>query len=207
MSQTNSEFGQETAQEAVAVSTILSRISSASLLFSAVFVTILLLSWLFLLPRLTQLQWQGQTVSLSAILPYEQSLRAQLVVLEAQRTKLVLPVQDAKYDALKVRKYCYPLVQDIDAQLRAASAKMGENVAHIASLRFVQEGTVTLTGEIHNVGPRSMTVLAQFVKELKGVGIVQDVKPPSFTREKGPQGFYSPFTLTLRIKPSSSCNS
>jgi hypothetical protein len=192
-------------QEAVEASTILARVSSALLLFSAVFAGVLLLSWFFLLPRLTQLKLQGQTVSISAILPYEQRLRADITKLEEERTALVLPVQDATYDALKVHTQCYPLPQDALHTLHAAALQMGENVAHIASATFVQNGSVLLKGEVRNVGPRSMTVLAQFVKEVEKLPMVEDVTTPAFTRESAAGGYVSPFEFTLTLKPSSEC--
>lgn len=191
--------------EAVVASTILTRVSSGLLLFSAVFAGVLLLSWYFLLPRLTQLKLQGQTVSLSAILPYEQTLRAQITELETKRTTLVLPVQDATYDALKVQSLCYPLPQDIAHTLQTAAAQMGENVVHVASSAYSADGSVTLSGEVRNVGPRSMTVLAQFVKEVEKLPMVDSITTPAFVRENGPSGYFSPFTFTLTLTPSTEC--
>ena len=181
---------------------VMARISMPTLLFAAVFALVMVLSWMFLLPRLTHIPLRGQTVSLDALIPYEQQLRSDIEQLERKRTSLVVPVQDGVYEALKKHSQCYPLVQDLQRMVEMTALHTAPGAVFVRGLRFASDGTLTLSGEVRNVGPRSMTVLAQFVKDMGALPEVHATVPPTFRREQLPDGsFRSPFEFSVRLQP------
>lgn len=82
-----------------------------------------------------------------------------------------------------------------------AASRIGESSDVIALTQLSIKGDqVTVTGDIRNVGTRSMTVLAAFTEEVAKLTIVTDFKRPPFTREPLPEGgFHSPFTVSFTI--------
>ena len=61
--------------------------------------------------------------------------------------------------------------------------------------------TVEVRGDVRNVGPRSMTVLAKFVEEVRDIAMVLDVASSRFTRlEDDDVGFHSPFVLRIILQ-------
>ena len=72
---------------------------------------------------------------------------------------------------------------------------------NISSMKFDQEElSLEVEGKVQNVGPRSMTVLAQFIDAVQEAEWVSDISPPKFTREHDDEnGFYSPFVFTILL--------
>ena len=63
------------------------------------------------------------------------------------------------------------------------------------------EKIVEISGDVRNVGLRSMTVLAQFVDAVASLPSVASVQRPVFTREKDEDvGFHSPFTFHITLQ-------
>ena len=213
MTQTQPSNAQETTPE-IAVSSksegsfaLFSRMGSFLLLFSAVFVGILGISWTFVLPHLTRLQVDGKTVELSAVLPYERQLNAQIIEAEAKRNEIVLPVNDSDFETLKHRARCYPPLEDLRSQLIKTANTFGDDVVLFQELTFDASGMLSISGDIRNVGPRSMTVLAQFVDALKDIPFFTAITPPLFLRQGNASiGFYSPFSITLTLRASDDCS-
>jgi hypothetical protein len=185
---------------------IFQRLGSGLLLFSVVFCGLLSASWTYVLPRLTRIQLQGQTVELSVVIPYEQQLRAQIAQVESKRNRIVLPVKDEDFDFVKRKALCYPLLEDMAADVATVAESMGPDAVVFSSMAFDAAGTLTLGGDVRNVGPRSMTVLAQYIESLEALPFVAAVIPPPFVREDSPIiGQHSPFELTITLKAEDIC--
>lgn len=177
------------------------------LLFLSVFFGLLLLSYILLLPRFTSFHTQGGVaLSPRAMAEYHKTLAANLSTAEDERIRLVMPIQDSGYDALKDQKTVGMLLGDLPSALRAITARIGESndVLFIESLTLdATTGNVKLTGDMRNVGPRSMTVLASFIEELEQMPGLADFERPPFARTQDADGnFHSPFTLDFTLLPS-----
>jgi hypothetical protein len=182
------------------------RMGSSLLIFSLVLSGILMGSWAYVLPRLTAVKLQGKTVDLSVVIPYEQKLRAQIAEAESKRNRIVLPVKDEQFELLKRKALCYPQLQDLNEEISKVAKDVGENAVVFSGMTFDAAGTLSLSGDVRNVGPRSMTVLAEFVDDLKALPFVASATAPAFTRENDPTiGFHSPFSFTLNLKASDQC--
>jgi hypothetical protein len=194
--------------DAEAHASLWARLGSGLFLFSLLFSTILGASYFYVLPRLTAVKLQGKTVDLSVIMPYEQKLRAQLEDAESKRNRIVLPVNDAQFEFLKQSAQCYPLLEDMSAQIAKAADAIGDKAVVFSGFAFDAKGTLSLAGDVRNVGPRSMTLLAQLVESLEALPFVSSAVPPAFTREKDAViGFHSPFSFSLTLKASDNCPS
>lgn len=179
----------------------LHRMAQPLLLFSGVLFGLLALSYIALLPRFTRLhRADGTALSPRAIAQYEQRLAADLLTREEERIKLILPVQDDAFDALKERKRDMSFLTLRD-QLKQAAGRLGEAGDAIVLLHVSMDGNrVKLEGDVRNVGTRSMTVLAAYVEEIERLPFVADLTKPSFTREQLPDGgFRSPFSFDFRL--------
>lgn len=186
---------------------VLRRAGISLMLFSLVFTGLLFASWTYLLPRFTRIQVQGKTVDLAVILPYEQSLRAQITEIESKRNVLAMPVNDAAYDTLKREAACYPLLEDLERAVAEVALQIGENAVLFSGMTF-SRGTLTLMGDVRNVGPRSMTILAQFVEAVRAAPFTESLTTPVFSRQQDPViGFHSPFSFPVRLKASDTCPS
>jgi hypothetical protein len=180
---------------------ILRRTALPLLLFAGVLFSLLLLSYILLLPRFTRLhKADGTALSPRAIAQYERSLAADLTAQEEERIRLVLPVNDDTFDMLKERKRVLSL-PDVKEQLIQAAARLGETQETVVFTRIAIDGdAVTAEGDVRNVGTRSMTVLAAYIEELTQLPFVSDLERPGFSREQLPDGsFRSPFTLRFRL--------
>ncbi len=193
------------AQEAVQ-EPLMRRIGLSLLLFTSVFVLLLFASWLFLLPNLTTLRLQGTTVDISVVIPFEQNLKAQIAEAEAQRSHIVLPITDTDYDLLKRQAMCFPMLETLTRSIEETARDMGENTVVFSGFAFDAKGTLVLTGDVRNVGPRSMTVLADFTERLGKLPFILSIVPPAFGRETAPGiGPHSPFILSLTLSASADC--
>lgn len=198
MSDTNSI---STAQEAPA-QTIAERIAVPFALFSGALFVLLSVSYFFLLPRFTNLHLSdGTQLSPRKITQYQLKLTADLQSQEETRVRLVLPVTDESFTSLAEQKRATSTYADVTEQLRQAISRLGEPVSVLTLASISMEGDeVTIMGDIRNVGPRSMTVLAAYVDEIATLPFVTDLEKPSFAREELPGGgFRSPFTMSFTL--------
>ncbi len=178
---------------------ILERIALPLLLFAVVLFTLLLISWLSILPRFTHFQVSDVNLSPTEMAAYANQLKAQLSTMEETRDRLVLPVIDPSYDVLKKQKRTLMSLPEIRAQLLDAAAHVpdAQDAVTISHLSFdAEQGLVVFSGDVSNVGPRSMTVLAQYVDQLGTLPMVVHLVRPSFTRiqDEG-DTFHSPFSM------------
>lgn len=178
------------------------------LLFLSVFFGLLLLSYALLLPRFTSFHTpDGTALSPREMAEYQKTLAANLSAAEDERIRLVMPVQDSGYDALKQKKTTGVFLAELPAELRAITARIGEqqDAFFIESLTLnATTGNVMLKGDIRNVGPRSMTVLASFIEELEKMPGLTNFERPPFARTQDADGkFHSAFDLTFTLASAS----
>ncbi len=178
--------------------------SQTLLLCTGVLCAVLTLSYLFILPRITVVEVAGQVRTPSGIREYQQELQASLLGMEEKRRELILPVQDEQYRTLVREKHG---TSDLllywrslrDVTLRTLPEKQDAIVFSRLDLQ-PQDGVLIVSGDVRNVGPGSMTVLAQFVNELRAEDWVQAVPNPVYQRLSQPGiGTYSPFELRISL--------
>lgn len=184
-------------------SAILARVSMPGLIFSGSLYALLLTSYIYLLPAFTNVQRpDGVAMTPHAIAEYEKSLTANLVSAEEHRLVLVRPVDDPLYLSLVEQRASKPSIESMEEQLRQAAARLGEPGKGVVLRRILMEGdSVSIEGDVRNVGLSSMTVLAAYSDQLAGLPFVFELQRPSFTREKLPDGsVHSPFLFRFTIK-------
>ena len=183
---------------------ILERSMGPLLLFLAVLCGLLLLSWMLLLPRFTQLEVEGKKMGAGELHRYRQELQATLSTLEQHRTVLALPVQDPDFLRLMQQKQAHLTAQDVRSRLHLAAARVSDVPDAILLSRFsfdVASGAVEVEGDVRNVGPRSMTVLAAFIDQVEQMPEVSELTRPAFQRsDDGDGGFHSPFHFVFFVK-------
>lgn len=175
-------------------------------LFSVVLVTLLSLSWFLLVPELTRVEVGGSVRGLHELREYKSDLEAQISTLESQRGYYLMPVDHDLYDRLKRLKndrlkFQY-LRRDIN-EIMVTLVHDTPNAVQLSGFYFdAQRSMAEIRGQVHNVGPRSMTVLAQFVEELHKLPEIITIESSRYTRmQRGDGSFYSPFTLRLNLSP------
>lgn len=176
--------------------------------FAAVLFVALFFSWWFLLPRLAGVPLHGKMVYGASLVQFYADLRDRVDVLEDARNHLVLPGQDPLSQFLRqVRRSDIPLIPLFAALERTAKAAVPDHADAVLLESFhydTKDNTLTVIGDVRYVGPRSMTVLAEFIETLRGVPTVEAIEDQRFTREEDPKGaFHSPFTLVLRLRQPS----
>ncbi len=187
------------------LSAILGRVANPLLLFSGSLCALLLLSWMFLLPKFTSVERpDGTAMTPRAIAIYTKKLTAELLDAEEHRTTLIRAVNDEGYRALIDARTTALSPLDIEQELRQAAARLGEEEgAVIFSSIIVKNEEVIVEGDVRNVGARSLTVLAAFVDSLRNLPIVHDLQGPAFARETLPDGgMHSPFHFTFSLSAS-----
>lgn len=173
-------------------------------LFSAVLLALLILSYLSLLPRLTTVELAGSVRDAQGLRAYHASLLEQITEKERQRDALVLPMEGSTYRRLvEVKHAQFPLLvlrSSLEQTVRQLLPDETD-VVRIESMRYIpSKKRVELTGDVRNVGSRSMTVLAQLVEELRAQPFVSDIASPRFRRVQDPRiGPHSPFTLRIKL--------
>ena len=186
------------------VSLILWRLAWPFCLFSGALTLLLTLSWIFLLPRYTRIEVGRMLRSTDEIRQYRSTLTAQIATKEEERRLSVVAVHDPAYDALKEQRRERVSLDDLrNALVEHAKKTIGKNdVVQWHSFDYdPAEKTLTVHGDIRNVGTQSMTVLASFALSLRDLPIVAKATMPAFTREEDPKtGFHSPFTITLTLR-------
>lgn len=187
------------------ISTILGRVANPLLIFSGSLCALLLLSWMFLLPKFTSVtRPDGVAMTPKAISIYAKNLAAQVSSAEAHRTTLVRAVNDPLYRAIVDARAAALSPLEIEEQLHQAAARLGEagNVITFSTIT-VDGSAVKVEGDVRNVAARSMTVLAAFSDELAGLPFVTDLQRPPFSRETLPDGsLHSPFGFSFTLSHS-----
>lgn len=187
-----------TPEQAPLKAAIVQRMAMPMLIFSGVLFGLLLLSYLFLLPRFTKLhQASGRSMNPREIVAYQRQLAADLSQQENDRVHLVLPITDETFTSLKQQKISRLSLTDIREELRQAASRLGDEADAVVIIKVSIDGSdVSVEGDVNNVGTRSMTVLAAFVDEVSKLPFVSNLDKPSFTREQHEDGsFHSPFKI------------
>lgn len=183
---------------------ILWRISWPLFLFALLLTSLLTLSWLLLLPRYTRIDVGGQVRGAKEVAQYRKSLLEKITEKEEERRQLVLPIQDAGYDALKEERRARPSLDELRTRLmdHAKTVTGEDGIVHWAGFDYdSQARTLVIRGDIRSVETRSMTVLAEFATSLKGLSFVADATTPAFARQEDATiGMHSPFTITLTLQ-------
>lgn len=167
--------------------------------------SLLFLSWSILIPQLTHIEIDGTVRSVQELTAYKADLSQQISSLKEKRSVYLSPVQNDVYSRLKAEKNDRLKFQHIRTEVREATLRLVSGRSDIVAFSSFQfnaaKKTVELRGEIHNVGTRSMTVLAQFIEEIDRIPAIVHIDASRFTREERTKGvFYSPFTIRFTIQ-------
>jgi len=179
------------------------RLAGSILLFLAAFGGIGTISRYVLLPQLLTLQIGDTSVLATEVADLEQEIRRTAEAVADKRDALILPGQDELSRALRAdQELALPiplLEKELKILAHRASGSEGSIVFH--KLHYhAPDQRVSLRGDVRNVGPRSMTVLAQFTDLLERHEGVTAMEPPLFVREEDPvAGFHSPFSLQFTV--------
>lgn len=183
------------------VQDILERAALPLLLFAAVLLVLLFLSWFSILPRFTRFAVANTTLSPTEMAAYVTQQQSSLATLEQKRNRLVLPEQDPGYTALKTEKRTMVNALDVQTLLLQVAGDLheGPNAITLSHLDYdASTSVVSVSGDVRDVGLRSMTVLASYTESLETMPFVQHLIRPAFTREQNADGtFHSPFTLSF----------
>lgn len=193
--------------ENVTVARITERSVRTFCLFSIALCLTMVFSWFVVLPQLTRIELNGTLVGIDELQHRHSDIQQQLKLREAQRNQLILPIQDNVYTELRDWKHRQTdyrsLVSAIEGSVMMLSED-GQSVVHLTKVHLERDSegfTLHLEGDVRNVGPRSMTVLAQFVETLRGITGVDSVQSPRFERREDPEvGPHSPFVLSLHLQ-------
>jgi hypothetical protein len=174
-------------------------------LFSLVLTALLALSWYLLVPELTRVEIGGTVRGLQELKAYKTDLEGQILTMEDQRGSFLLPVNHDLYERLKGLKDERLVFQKLRKEIRQVIVDLIPGRTDIVVISgFYFDATTNIgeiRGEVTNVGPRSMTVLAQFVEDIGAIDMVTNVETSRYTRQEGENGsFYSPFTLRISVR-------
>jgi hypothetical protein len=170
-------------------------------MFALSLLGLLFLSQEFVLPRFTRIPLNGSLLTAAELQEKEGALTAAVAEAEDERRELMLPSRDPVFQSLQEMKQAMPSALAVEARLRDLAAASGG--ASIDRFAYSASGAqVRIVGAVSGVGARSMTVLASFVDGLRADPLVAGLATPAFTREEGPDGFRSPFDITLTLAPS-----
>jgi hypothetical protein len=183
---------------------ILARVSIPLFLFSAVLLFLLLLSWFLILPLFSRVDISGETLSLWDAKTLLAETEAEIAVLEKERHDLIIPVHDQLFASLVTQKHRSVALSELLKDILSLSASLiphKNNVVALSTVDYLEKDhEMILEGVIHNVGPRSMTVLASFLTQIETIPAIVAVSLPVFERVQTTDGSYeSPFQTTLRL--------
>ncbi len=181
------------------------RTAFSFLLFSAVLAGLLTLSWYVLVPELTHTEVGGTVRSMRELKSYKADLEAQILTLEEERGSFLLPVDNNLYNRLKSMKESRVMFQGFRQDLKRIIKDLVPDQAGIVHLDlfafYATQNAVEIRGDVRNVGPRSMTVLAQFVEDIQELDSVLSVETNRYTRKQSEGiGFHSPFVLRVHLQ-------
>lgn len=176
--------------------------------FAAALSLALFLSWLLFLPRLAGVPLHGEMLYGASLVRFYADLRDRVDALEDARNQLILPGHDPLSEFLRqLRRLDVPFAPLVAAVTRSAAKAAHDrpDAVFLESFQYDAVGrTLALAGDVRHVGPRSMTVLAEFIETLRRIPFVEEVEHQRFLREEDPSGaFHSPFSLLLRLRSSS----
>jgi hypothetical protein len=130
-------------------------------------------------------------------------MQATLSSLQSKRDTLALPTLDPTYDTLKAEKRAVPSMLDVRTALLQTAAALSDTAQSIVLIQISYDAatrSVTVTGDVRNVGARSMTVLATLSDRIAQLSFVKNLERPAFVREgSDPAHFHSPFTLHFTL--------
>ena len=183
---------------------VLRRVAVSLLLFTIALLTLLLLSRMFILPRVAEVEVKGVRRSVEDLTMYHISLLAEIARKEQQREASVAPVIDPVHEMLKEsRRANLAFPQMREELLQEAAALVSEpDAIHLNAITYDADAkTVEVSGDVRNVGTRSVTVLAAFVTTVRNMPFVKSVQDPSFSRQEDPGiGVHSPFTFSFVLR-------
>lgn len=174
-------------------------------LFGGTLLLFLLLSYWLLLPRFTSVEADGRQLSRSDLALFVRDLQAKIADAEMKRSALVTPGREGLHAEMVRRKTAAVSPLRARSDIASTAARMVLQIpdaVHVSALHFSPlAGSLALSGTVRSVGPRSMTVLAQFVDSLRSLPWVSSVTLPRFSREEDPQhGVFSPFAFQLTVR-------
>ncbi|MDD3896254.1 MAG: hypothetical protein PHU04_00195 [Candidatus Peribacteraceae bacterium] len=192
-------------EQAKHVSTGVYRILFSFIVFSFVLTGVLTASRIFFLPSLTHVKVAGEERDIQGIRAYHTQLMAQLSDTESRRMDLILPIQNEQYRALLASKQSAPDFLALRQRMQGIASQFADGetpVIFFSDMRLrEQERLLEVSGEVRNIGQRSMTVLAQFVEAVQELPLVADVQNPRFTRSfSDEKGDFSPFTILITLR-------
>ena len=184
---------------------IIRRAAGPFVLFIVVLAFLLLLSWVLVLPRFTFVSVRGELLSSRDLTAHVRSVQEELAQSEARRNELILPLDQTSYTALMQEKIDAVSIRQLRAAVLGTAESLVPEQRQAVILQAIvfspMEKTVEISGDVRNVGLRSMTVLAQFVDAVASLPSVASVQRPVFTREKDEDvGFHSPFTFHITLQ-------
>lgn len=186
------------------VGDVLHHISVPFLIFTAVLLAFLSLSATLILPQLTAVEIAGKEHNAAELKGLVKDLEVRVDELERIRGEFVTPLRDGLFGDAMNEKYESRDLLEFQLKLDEIVLQVlpENNQAIIFSYMTFDQNDLSLTieGSVQDVGPRSMTVLAQFVDAVREAEWVSDISPPRFTREHDDEsGFYSPFAFTILL--------
>jgi len=183
----------------------LRRGSVSLLLFSFVLCGALVCSKVFLLPRYTRVEVDGKFRDVESLRAHHVSLQASILESEQERDVLIFPVHDDLYQSLVKEKHLQPDSVELLKRVQNIADQFTNNGTRRVFLNSLEvhgsDRSVVLNGDVRNAGPRSMTLLAQFVEALRALPVVQELSNPQFKRQVNADGSYkSPFTISIILR-------
>lgn len=174
-------------------------------LFAAVLTLLLSLSWYLLVPGLTRVEVGGSVRGMQELKEYKMNLDAQISTLKQQRSTFLRPVEHDLYQKVKVLQQERLGYQQLRRNVHTAISELVPGKKNAVSLSgFYYNGSqkqAEIRGRVHNVGPRSMTVLAEFVEKLDRIPGIITIDASKYTREEtADHEFYSPFTIRFQLQ-------
>lgn len=181
---------------------ILRRVLLQLFLFALVLTTLLLLSWVLIIPGFGRIEIGGTVRGIAELTAHRNHLTADIASFRERRDATLLPLRDSSYGELVYAKASSPHFLTLRAHIQEVALRLvpeEPDAVTIDVMRFdVSTLTFEIAGRIQRVGPRSMTVLAQFIEELRAIPGVTALHGARFAREQDASGaFFSPFQLSL----------
>ncbi len=197
MSQTNTQHP--------SLGDVIRRAGLPFLLFTSILMGLLLLSWYLLLPKLTTIDVGGTARGMTELKDYAYSLQGQVHEEERNRNAFVLPTRDTLYGSLVNQKRESRATLNLRSEIaKAATTVVPDNkqaIVFFGMQHKISENIFKVRGDVRSVGPRSMTVLGQFVEDLRKIPFVESVEGAKYVREEDPSiGFHSPFVIEIKLK-------
>jgi hypothetical protein len=176
-------------------------------IFSAALFASLAVVRVAVVPLLTRVEVDGETRRLPDLLAEHGALAADLLSAETERDRLILPVHDERYQALRDRKQTRQSFPDLMRRINDLIRESEQNGRPTVMLQAMEadyeKHTIRLQGDTRNAGMSSMTVLAWFTDALRELPSVEKADTPQFRREEDPYiGQYSLFDITLTVAES-----